>query len=168
MNKVVLMGNLTKEPEIRYSQSAEPVAFGRYSLAVSRRFKRDGEPDTDFFDCVVFGKSAEFAERYFKKGMRLCVSGSLRNSSWEDKQTGQKRYRTEIVVDEQEFAESKSSFESRQGQQRNYGDSSNEYSQQKENSGFSSQGNNYGNSKQNEPDGFSPISQSIDDEDLPF
>ena len=146
MNKVILMGNLGKDPETRYSQSAEPIAITRYSLAVRRRFKRDGEPDTDFFNCVAFGRQAEFAEKYLKKGMKICVSGSLRVSSWDDKQTGQKRWSTDVVVEEQDFAESKASFESRAG-----------------NSGYQNE------MPQSQPDdGFSAITQTIDDEDLPF
>lgn len=100
------MGRLTKDPEIRYSQGKEPTAVTRYTLAVNRKFKRQGEPDADFFNCVVFGKSAEFAEKYFKKGQQIAISGRLENRSWEDK-TGTKRTITEIVVEEQDFAESK-------------------------------------------------------------
>ncbi len=151
MNKVVLMGNLARDPEVRYSQSAEPVAIARYSLAVNRRFKREGEPDADFISCVVFGRQAEFAEKYLKKGMKICISGSLRVSSWDDKQTGQKRWTTEVVVDEQDFAESKASFESRTGQ--NF--QSPAPPQQKQDSGFGG-------------DSFASIAQSIDDDDLPF
>jgi len=147
MNKVIMMGRLTKDPEIRYSQNAEPMAITRYSIAVNRRFKRDGEPDADFFNCVCFGKPAEFAVKYFKKGMQVCISGNLRTSSWDDKQTGQKRYGTDIVIEEQEFAESKASFESRSGS---------DYGSRNEMSPMSSN------------DGFSAITQTIDDEDLPF
>lgn len=114
MNKVVLMGRLTRDPEMRYSQSAEPLAITRYGIAVNKRIKREGEPDADFFDCVVFGKAAEFASRYLKKGMMIAVSGRLQNNIWDDPQTGQKRYKTEIIVEEQDFAESKASFEARQ------------------------------------------------------
>ena len=151
MNKVILMGRLARDPEMRYSQSAEPMAVTRYSIAVNRRFKRDGEPDADFFNCVCFGKPAEFAGKYFKKGMQVCISGNLRTSSWDDKQTGQKRYGTDIVIEEQEFAESKASFENRSSS----GDfgPGNETSQP----GFS-----------NPNSGFSAITQTIDDEDLPF
>jgi single-strand DNA-binding protein len=148
MNKVIMLGNLTKDPETRYSQSADPIAVTRYSIAVRRRFKRDGEPDTDFFNCVAFGKHAEFAERYFKKGMNLCISGSLRTNSWDDKQTGQKRWSTEIVIEEQDFAESKTSFESR--------------------AGSSESSRAYGGGAPESNDGFAAITQTIDDEDLPF
>lgn len=112
MNKVVLLGRLTRDPEVRYSQSDTPIAVSRYSLAVNRRFKREGEADADFINCVAFGKAGEFAEKFFKKGMMVCVSGRLQARSYDD-QSGQKRFVTEVVVDEQDFAESKSSFEAR-------------------------------------------------------
>ena len=106
MNKIAMLGRLTKDPETRYSQSTEPIAVTRYSLAVNRKFKRQGEPDADFFNCVAFGKTGEFAEKYFKKGQQVAISGRLENRSWEDK-AGTKRTITEIVVEEQDFAESK-------------------------------------------------------------
>jgi len=105
MNKVILMGRLTKDPEIRYSQGAEPLAVARYTLAVNRRFKRQGEPDADFINCVAFGKAGEFAEKYFQKGQMISVIGRLQVRSWDDK--GQKRWSTDVVVEEQYFAESK-------------------------------------------------------------
>ena len=101
MNKVVLMGRLTRDPEVRYSQGENALAIARYTLAVDRRFKRDGEQTADFINCVVFGKSAEFTERYFRQGMRVVVCGSYTNRD------GVKVYTTEVVVEEQEFAESK-------------------------------------------------------------
>ena len=112
MNKIILMGRLTRDPEIRYSQSDTPVAVARYSLAVDRRFKRDGEPDADFFNCVAFGKQGEFAEKYLKKGLLICICGHLQNRSYDD-QNGQKRWITEIIIEEQNFGESKSSYEAR-------------------------------------------------------
>lgn len=111
MNKVILMGRLTRDPEIRYSNSSEPVAFTRYSLAVQKRFKRDGEPDAEFVNCVAIGKSGEFVNNYFKKGQMVSVIGRLQTRSWDDQQTGQKKYATEVVTDEHYFAESKKSFE---------------------------------------------------------
>ena len=78
MNKVILMGRLVKEPEVRYSQGAEPIAVARYTLAVNRRFKRQGEPEADFINCVAFGKTGEFAEKYFKKGSWLRLPGGYR------------------------------------------------------------------------------------------
>lgn len=106
MNKAVLVGRLTRDPEIRYSQGANAMAVGRYTVAVDRRFKRDGEPTADFIPCVVFGKSAEFAEKYFRQGMRVSVSGRIQTGSYTNKD-GMKVYTTEIIVEEQEFAESK-------------------------------------------------------------
>ena len=151
MNKVILVGRLTRDPEVRYSQSAEPLAVARYGLAINKRFKRDGEPDADFIDCVVFGKAGEFAERYFKKGMMVAICGRLQTSSWEDQQTGQKRYKTEVVVEEQSFAESKASFQSRSG------DDNNSFDSAPKSQGFNK-----------EPEGFSVIAEDVDDDDLPF
>ena len=78
MNKVILMGRLTRDPEVRYSQGERQTAVARYSLAVNRTFKRDGEPDADFINCVAFGRQAEFAEKYFRKGIRIVISGRIR------------------------------------------------------------------------------------------
>lgn len=106
MNKVILMGRLTRSPEVRYSQGAEPVAVARYTLAVNRRFKRKDEPEADFIPCVAFGQSGEFAEKYFKKGQMVSIVGRLQVRSWEDNE-GKKRWTTEVIVEEQYFAESK-------------------------------------------------------------
>lgn len=106
MNKVILMGRLTRDPEVRYSQGAEPLAVARYSLAVNKRFKRQGEPDADFIPCVVFGKQGEFAERYFRKGQMVSVVGRLQVRNWEDNE-GKKRVTIEVVAEEQYFADSK-------------------------------------------------------------
>ncbi len=83
MNKVILMGRLTRDPEVRYSQGAEPLAIARYSLAVNRRFKRDGEPDADFINIVAFGRNAEFAEKFFQKGQQVSVVGHIQTGSYE-------------------------------------------------------------------------------------
>ena len=106
MNKVVLMGRLTRDPEIRYTQG-DNMVIARYTLAVNRKYKRDGEPDADFIQCVSFAKAAEFAEKYFKKGMRVTVSGRIQTGSYTNKE-GQKIYTTDVILEEQEFAESKS------------------------------------------------------------
>ena len=108
MNKVILMGRLTRDPEVRYSKGQNPTAVARYTLAVERRFKRDGEQSADFINCVVFGKSAEFAERYFRQGMRVTVCGRIQTGSYTNKD-GVKVYTTDVLVEEQEFAESKNS-----------------------------------------------------------
>lgn len=106
MNKVILMGRLTRDPEVRYSQGAEPLTVARYSLAVNKRFKKQGEPDADFIPCVAFGRQGEFAERYFRKGQMVSVVGRLQVRNWEDNE-GRKRVTTEVVVEEQYFADSK-------------------------------------------------------------
>jgi single-strand DNA-binding protein len=150
MNKAMLIGRLTRDPEVRYSQSAEPIAICKYTLAVNRRLKRDGEANADFINCVVFGKQGEFAEKYFKKGMQIAVTGRIQVNSYDDKE-GQKRWSTDIVVEDQEFTESKASFENRGTATENYSNS---------------QPSNNTTSKTSE--GFSAISESIDDDDLPF
>ena len=106
MNKVVLVGRLTRDPEVRYSQGDNATAVARYTLAVDRRFRRDGEPTADFIPCVIFGRSAEFAEKYFHQGMRVSISGRIQTGSYTNKD-GVKVYTTEVIVEEQEFAESK-------------------------------------------------------------
>lgn len=107
MNKVILMGRLTRDPDVRYSQGANQLAVAKYSLAVDRRFKRDGEPTADFFNCTAFGKQAEFAEKYFKQGTKIVITGRIQNDNYTNKE-GQKVYSVSIIVEEQEFAESKS------------------------------------------------------------
>lgn len=106
MNKVILVGRLTRDPEIRYSQGANAMAIARFSIAVDRRFKREGEPDADFFNCSAFGKQAEFVERYLKQGTKMVVVGRIQNDNYTNKD-GQKVYSVQIMVDELEFAESK-------------------------------------------------------------
>ena len=105
MNKVVLVGRLTRDPEVRYSQGDNATAVARYTLAVDRRFRRDGEPTADFIPCVIFGRSAEFAEKYFHQGMRVSISGRIQTGSYTNKD-GVKVYTTEVIVEEQEFADS--------------------------------------------------------------
>lgn len=106
MNKVILMGRLTRDPEVRYSQGANQTAVARFSIAVDRRFKREGEPDADFFNCTSFGKQAEFVERYLHKGTKVVLSGRVQNDNYTNKD-GQMVYSVRIMVDEIEFAESK-------------------------------------------------------------
>ncbi len=105
MNRVILMGRLTKDPELRYSQSNNPLAIARYTLAVDRRVKGN-EKETDFINCIAFGKNAEFTEKYFKKGQRVLIEGRLQTGSYTNKD-GQKIYTTDIVVETQEFADGK-------------------------------------------------------------
>ena len=106
MNKVILMGRLTRDPEVRYSQGDNPTASARYSLAVERRIKRDGEQSADFINCVAFGRAAEFAEKYFRQGTKIIVAGRIQTGSYTNKD-GQKVYTTDVIVEDQEFADSK-------------------------------------------------------------
>jgi single-strand DNA-binding protein len=154
MNKVILMGRLTRDAEIRYSQGENSTAVARFTMAVDRRFRRDGSNDqsADFISCVAFGKTAEFMERYTHQGTKLVVEGRIQTGSYTNKD-GNKVYTTDVVVENTEFAESKST------------DSS---------SGFS--GNNGGGferSSRPEPtsavgDGFMNIPDGVEDEGLPF
>lgn len=103
MNKVILMGRLTRDPEVRYA-SGDNLAITRYTLAVDRRFHRDGEATADFINCVTFGRAAEFAEKYLRQGTKIAASGRIQTGSYTNRD-GHKVYTTEIVVEEQEFAE---------------------------------------------------------------
>ena len=107
MNKIILMGRLTRDPEVRYSQGDNAVAVGRFSLAVDRKFKREGEPDADFFNCTAFGNQAEFIEKYLRKGTKIVITGRVQNDNYTNKE-GQKVYSVQILVEEVEFAESRS------------------------------------------------------------
>ncbi|SDB01662.1 single-stranded DNA-binding protein [Eubacterium oxidoreducens] len=106
MNKVILMGRLTRDPEVRYSQGENSMAIARYTLAVDRRFNKNSDQTADFINCVAFGRSGEFAEKYFHKGIKIAVTGRIQTGSYENKE-GQRVYTTEVVVEDQEFAESK-------------------------------------------------------------
>ena len=109
MNKVILMGRLTRDPDIRYTQpnsAQEQTCIARYSLAVNRRFNRDGEQKADFISCVAFGRQAEFAEKYLRKGTKIVLAGRIQTGSYTNRD-GQKVYTTDVVVEEQDFAESK-------------------------------------------------------------
>lgn len=146
MNKVILMGRLTRDPEVRYSQGEKQTAVARYTLAVDRRIaRRDGEQTADFINCISFGKPAEFAEKYFRQGMRVTVCGRIQTGSYTNRD-GKKIYTTDVVVEEQEFAESKKALES---------------------NGNSGSGNNRKNSPDPHGDGFMNIPDGID-ETLPF
>ena len=120
MNKVILMGRLTRDPQVRYSQGASQTAVGRFSIAVDRRFKREGEPDADFFNCTAFGKQAEFVERYLHKGTKIVVSGRIQNDNYTNKD-GQTVYSVRVMVEEIEFAESKNAQGSNDGGYNNGG-----------------------------------------------
>lgn len=111
MNKVFLIGRLTQDPEIRYAQNENSTAIARFSIAVDRRFKRDGEPTADFFNCTAFGKTAEFVEKYLHKGSKIAIVGHIQNNNYTNK-NGEKVYSIQIMVDEIEFAESKGAGDS--------------------------------------------------------
>jgi len=118
MNKVILMGRLTRDPEVRYSQNESSTAVARYTLAVDRRFSRnnggDNQQTADFIGCVAFGRSAEFAEKYFRKGLKIVVTGRIQTGSYTNRD-GQKVYTTDVVVEDQEFAESKNASSANSG-----------------------------------------------------
>lgn len=106
MNKVILIGRLTNDPEVKYTQGENAMCIARYSLAVDRKFKREGEQTADFIRCVAFGKNGEFAEKYLKKGTKIAVEGRIQTGSYDGKD-GNKVYTTDIVVEAHEFCESK-------------------------------------------------------------
>lgn len=143
MNKTILMGRLVRDPDVRYSQSAEPIAVARYTLAVDRKTKKEGEQTADFISCVAFGRNGEFAEKYLRQGMKIAITGRIQTGSYTNRE-GRKVYTTDIVVEEQEFAESKSA--------ENRGNTQNNTSQ---------------GSYQEDADGFMNIPEGIDEE-LPF
>ena len=115
MNKVILMGRLTRDPDVRYSQGDSPMAIARYTLAVDRRFRRDNDQQTaDFISCVAFGRNGEFAEKYLHQGTKIVAEGRIQTGSYTNKD-GNKVYTTEVVVENQEFAESKASAANNEG-----------------------------------------------------
>ena len=141
MNKVILMGRLTRDPEVRYSQGENALAIARYTLAVDRRFNRNNsdEQTADFINCVAFGRAGEFAEKYFRKGTKVAVTGRIQTGSYTNKD-GVRVYTTEVVVEEQEFAESRAE---------------------------SNTANNT-HTENTIPDNFANIPDDVDDEELPF
>ncbi len=167
MNKVILMGRLTRDPEVRYAQNGNQMAIARFSIAVDRRFKREGEPDADFFNCTAFGKQAEFVEKYLRKGTKILTCGRIQNDNYTNKD-GQMVYSVRVMVDEIEFAESKNSAGGAEGGfgGGNYGNNGGFGG----NGGFAG-GNNYGGYNRPAPsgagDGFMNIPDGIDEE-LPF
>lgn len=139
MNNVQLVGRLTRDPEVRYSDGGSTVA--RFTLAVDRRFHKEGQQDADFISCVAFGKTAEFIEKYFSKGMRMGLIGRIQTGSYTN-QEGQKIYTTDICTDNVEFVESKGSSDSNQG--------------------------SYRPEPSSAGDGFMNIPDNVEDEGLPF
>ena len=113
MNKVIEIGRLVKDPDIRYSQGANTTCVARYTLAVDRKFKQEGHPNADFINCIAFGKLGEFAEKYLHKGVKIAVTGRIQTGSYKNKD-GNTVYTTDVVVEEQEFCESKSQSISQQ------------------------------------------------------
>ena len=115
MNKIILLGRLTRDPEVRYTQGDNSMAIAKFSLAVNRRFKKENEPEADFFNCTAFGKQAEFVEKYLKQGTKMLLSGRIQNDNYTNKE-GQKVYSIQIMVEEIEFAESKNNSTSEPSQ----------------------------------------------------
>lgn len=116
MNKVILMGRLVRDPEVRYSQGENAMAIARYTMAVDRKFKRDGEQNADFINCIAFGKNGEFAEKYLHKGIKIAIEGRWQSGSYTNRD-GQKVYTNDCVVESCEFAESKNASQSERPQQ---------------------------------------------------
>ena len=154
MNKVILMGRLTRDPEVRYSAGDNSMAIARYTLAVDRRFKRDGEATADFIGCVAFGRSAEFAEKYLHQGTKIAVTGRIQTGSYVNRD-GAKVYTTDVVIEEQEFAESKAAASNYNGGQN--------YSAPSQDMGASRPA-----PSEAVGDGFMNIPDGVDDEGLPF
>ena len=153
MNRVILMGRLTRDPEVRYSQGERSMAIARYTLAVDRRGRRsqDGSEQTaDFINCVAYDRAGEFAEKYFRQGMRVLISGRIQTGSYTNRE-GQKVYTTDIIVDDQEFADGKNASGGGQG----YGGGYQQPASRPEPSGAIG-------------DGFMNIPDGVDDEGLPF
>lgn len=116
MNKALLIGRIVRTPEIRYSQGERASAVARYTLAVDRKYKQEGQANADFINCIAFGKLAEFAEKYLRQGIKIAVTGRIQTGSYTGKD-GQKIYTTDVVIEEQEFCESKSNSQQSQSQQ---------------------------------------------------
>ena len=142
MNKVILMGRLTRDPDVRYTNGDEPMAIARFTLAVNRRTRKDGEQNADFISCVAFGKAAEHAEKYYKKGLQIAISGRIQTGSYTNRE-GRRVYTTDITIEEQEFADSK-------------------------NSGAAGQAAEHSGGYETGSDGFMHIPDGVEDEGLPF
>ena len=161
------MGRLTRDPEVRYSQGAEPMAIARYTLAVDRRGRREGDQTADFINCVAFSRNGEFAEKYMRQGMRMLITGRIQTGSYTNKD-GQKVYTTDIVVEEQEFADSK-------GQDNGNGNGTYQGNQPSNgtfqaNSTFPGMQGGYRQPARNSTfgDGFMSIPDGVEDDGLPF
>lgn len=146
MNKVILIGRLTRDPEVRYSQGETSMAIARYTLAVDRRGRREGEQSADFISCKAFGKAGEWAEKWLRKGIKIAITGRIQTGSYTNNE-GQKVYTTDVIIEEQEFAESKAASEGN----------------------IQSQGQSQGRQQPSQAgDGFMNIPDGVDDDELPF
>lgn len=170
INKVVLLGRVVRNPEVRYSQGDNPICICRYTLAVPRKYRKEGEPDADFINCIAFGKLAEFAEKYFVSGKRYCIAGHLQTGSYTNKD-GKTVYYTEVVVEEQDFADNADNAGNGNG---NAGGGSQQKSgnqRQGQNNNQQSGGNKASGARQQNQqpagDGFMDVPDGIDEE-LPF
>ena len=152
MNKIILLARLTRDPEVRYSQGENSIAIASFSIAVNRRFKREGEADADFFNCTAFGKQAEFIERYLRKGVKVLTTGRIQNDNYTNKD-GQMVYSVRIMVEDIEFAESKNAQGGNDGGYNG--------------GGFAGGSNNVASAPVAAGDGFMNIPDGIDEE-LPF
>ena len=158
MNKVILMGRLTRDPDIRYTQGDNSMAIARYTLAVDRRRSNaDGQREADFISCVAFGRQAEFAERYLHQGTKIAATGRIQTGSYTNKD-GQKVYTTDVVIEEQEFAESKNASSNNGGS--SYGNNAGRGFAGSQQSGSQAAGEGF--------EGFMNIPEGIEDEGLPF
>lgn len=156
MNKVILMGRLTREPEIRYSTGDNSMAIARFSLAVDRRFKRQNDQaDADFFNCTAFGKLAEFVEKYLHQGSKILLMGRIQNDNYTNRD-GQKVYSVQVIAEEIEFAESKAASAAGSGS--------------RPGSSYQAPAGGRPSPAQASPvgDDFMNIPESVDDEELPF
>jgi len=142
VNKVILMGRLTRDPDVRYTNDADPLAIARFTLAVNRRTRKEGEQSADFISCVAFGKAAEHAEKYYRKGLQIAISGRIQTGSYTNRE-GKKVHTVDIVIEEQEFADSK-------------------------NSGAAGQASGSSGDYETDKDGFMHIPDGVEDEGLPF
>lgn len=152
MNKVILMGRLTKDPEIRYTGTGEPIAIARYTIAVNRPYKKDGQAQADFINVVSYRKAAEFIEKYFKKGQMIAIVGRLQVRSWDDSE-GKRHWSTEVITDEIHFAGGK-----------NENGSATQEAAAPQTAPAAPQSGVYPTADS----GFYPVDPSIEDDDLPF
>lgn len=160
MNRAILMGRLTRDPEVRYSQAAEPMAIVRFSVAVNRRFRREGQPEADFINCTAFGKTGEFIDKYFKKGAMIAIEGTIQTGSYEKE--GRTIYTTDVIVDQAHFTGSRAESGNTGG---GWG-ATDQYSAPAPSTSYGGSAPQAGGASQG--GGFTPIAEDVDDDDLPF